>query len=154
MSHPADPPTPVPLWLRPQRLALGPGDLRIVLTDFEMRCALDALEELGMVNANVMLTQRDGSPWVEIDAVAQLPANLAFADVEEIAALAEGAARLVLWRYTGAVYRLDEHGAVEDDPIWRPLPSDVVREEPRSGRAGGPVNPPTGPAPPTSGLPS
>lgn len=153
MSHPADPPTPVPLWLAPQRLALGEGDLRIVLTTFELRCVADALDALGMSNANAMLTQRDGSPWIEIDAVAQLPTNLAYADVEEIAALADGAIRLALWRYTGAVYRIGESGAVDDDPIWRP-PSGVITEEPRIGKAGGLANPPGEPAPPTQDVPS
>ena len=42
-----------------------------------------------------------GSPWLQVEAWVHL----------------EGDYKLALWRATGAVHELDEHGAVKDDPI-------------------------------------
>jgi hypothetical protein len=74
-----------------------------------------------------MVTQRDGSPWLEFDVVVPfhmeardhvrqevegLPAH------DKLATFAHGGTyRFALWRYTGAVYRVGGDGAVEDDPI-------------------------------------
>lgn len=75
--------------------------------------------------ANMRLAHRYGSPWLECAAVVTtLPrTTIAFDELAEHArAEVEHArvVRLALWRRTGDVYRLDEHGAVGEDPIYRP----------------------------------
>lgn len=115
---PADPPTPVPLHLAPIEAPLGPEDLRIVLTTDELRAVVETCEMLDLDLGYVMLTQRDGSPWVEI-AVAETE-RVARPFDPATATPIRAATKLALWRYTCAVYRLDEFGAVEDDPIFRP----------------------------------
>ena len=153
-EHPADPPTPIPHYLAPIRVALGESDLRIVATLRELAAVCAVLHELGLDTANVMLTQRDGSPWLEIDAVAAPEQALTLGETARFALDHGGVVSLALWRYTLAVYRIDEHGAVEDDPVWRPPPPGTT-EGSRTDNAGGPgTNPPTGPDPPTSGVPS
>lgn len=47
------------------------------------------------------LSVESDSPWMSVDAWVYV----------------EGWYKLALWRATGAVYELDEHGAVKDDPI-------------------------------------
>lgn len=50
---------------------------------------------------NLTINVEKGSPWLSVDAWIYL----------------EGEYRLALWRATGAVYELDEHGAVKEDPL-------------------------------------
>jgi hypothetical protein len=102
---PFDPPNPIPAWLTPQGGPLfhSDEDLRIVLTVKEFASLATLLGSHGVTFgewSNVMLTLRDGSPWLEV-------------------AVASGghAAQYALWRYTGNVYRVGANGAVEDDPL-------------------------------------
>lgn len=118
-THPADPPSPIPTWLTPQRMALGASDLRMVATLHELRAVVAVLVLLGLEQANVMLTHRDGSPWIEIDAVAAPEQQLTLGETARFALEQGGVVSLALWRYTLAVYRV-VNGAVEDDPVYRP----------------------------------
>lgn len=62
----------------------------------QVQAALEGKEVAGL-----QLTVENGSPWLQIDARVYL----------------EGIIKLALWRATGAVYRVGEDGAVEDDPF-------------------------------------
>jgi hypothetical protein len=75
-------------------------ELRFTVTPAELRAIAGALDVLDVQHGNAMLTARDGSPWLEVDV-----------------AMTHQLVRLALWRRTRAVYRVDEHGAVADDPI-------------------------------------
>jgi hypothetical protein len=123
MSNPADPPTPIPSFLYPQPGPIGDGDLVMTATAEEWQRIAELVERVA--NARQVRTlHRDGSPWLEI-AVAIGPAQaqtLADADLNLY-----GVERFALWRYTLAVYRVGDDGAVEDDPILppiNPLPED------------------------------
>lgn len=108
----------------------GADDMTLVLERLEL-AALDAAlalvehEELdrGERLANMRLLHRDGSPWLECSAVVTtLPHTATATALDELARTELEHARVVrlaLWRRTCDVYRLDEHGAVEDDPIYR-----------------------------------
>jgi hypothetical protein len=65
-----------------------------------------ALASKFSVNDVVKLTisVEKGSPWLSVDALIWM----------------NGPHKLALWRYTGAVYELDKHGAVKDDPLLPP----------------------------------
>lgn len=117
----ADPPIPVPPWLSPLRSPLGIDDLCLVLSRRELDAIADALDGLGLGDAQLRLVHRDGSPWIELDVV-EVPERYVVAFHERVQRLGRERAsrRFALWRYTGAVYELDEHGAVPDDPIYRP----------------------------------
>jgi hypothetical protein len=60
-----------------------------------------AIKELDVTKATLIV--EPDSPWLCFDVWVHL----------------EGERKFALWRYTGAVYRVDEHGAVEDDPFIR-----------------------------------
>lgn len=121
------PPNPIPEHLWPQRAPLGPGDLRAVPSTAELRTIGRVLDHLHLAGFT-MITQRDGSPWLEFDVVVPFHAearDYARREVDDLPAPADGLAglgpggvqRFAIWRYTGKVYRCDAHGAVEDDPI-------------------------------------
>jgi hypothetical protein len=113
-----DPPSPVPRHLWPQRNApIAGDDMRMALSTLEIRAMARALDLEG-VAGQCLVTQRDGSPWVEIDAVSPALGESRQAVAGEVEDLAPwGIYRYAIWRYTGKVYRLDRNGAVEDDPI-------------------------------------
>jgi hypothetical protein len=56
---------------------------------------------LGFEVEKLTIVVAKGSPWLSVDAWIHL----------------EGEHKLALWRATGAVHELDEHGAVRDDPL-------------------------------------
>lgn len=117
-----DPPRPLPAHLRPRLAEVDDetiivGDvLRFTATLDELDAAVTALRSLGLRQAQVMLTHRDGSPWLEVDAV---PVPVSEADWPTT--WVEAPHRLALWRYTLAVYIVGHDGAVVDDPIYRPV---------------------------------
>jgi hypothetical protein len=100
--------------------------LRVVPTTAELRQIARVLDHERLAGF-AMLTQRDGSPWLEFDVV--VPFHMEARDQvrqeveglpnhERLATFAHGGTyRFALWRYTGAVYRVGGDGAVEDDPI-------------------------------------
>jgi hypothetical protein len=115
-------PRPIPSWLYPPRTPLGDGDQVLSPSAEELRTmalALDACEGTPLM---VRIVHRDGSPWVEFD-VATGPERppQSLDEATRLAILSRPSAyrveRFALWRYTLDVYRLDESGAVEDDPI-------------------------------------
>ena len=127
MSHPADPPRPIPDYLRPQRSPLGPDDLRLVPTTAELRVIAKVLDH-DRIAGQAMVTMRDGSPWLEFDVfvpahgdgrdwarpeVSHLPEP-----TDAVADLAPpGIYRYAIWRYTAKAYRCAANGEVDDDPI-------------------------------------
>jgi hypothetical protein len=117
------PPRPLPTYLWPQRGVLGPGDLRTVPSTGELRMMARTLERDHLAG-QLMVTQRDGSPWLEFDVFVPFHGEARQYVQRELpkpGALAPGGIyRYALWRYTGAVYRVDHEGAVEDDPILTP----------------------------------
>jgi hypothetical protein len=125
--HPADPPSPIPAHLWPQRSSLGPEDLRIAPSTAELR-VIGKLLDHERIAGQAMVTMRDGSPWLEVDVF--VPFDVEARDwargetlllpepSDAVAGLGPpGIYRFAIWRYTGKAYRCDEHGAVEDDPI-------------------------------------
>lgn len=125
--HPADPPSPCPPYLWPQRSPLGPDDLRIAPTTAELR-VIGRLLDHDRIAGQALVTMRDGSPWLEVDIYvpamgeARDYARPEVADLPEpsdaVAGLAPpGIYRYAIWRYTAKAYRCDSHGAVDDDPI-------------------------------------
>jgi hypothetical protein len=129
-EHPLDPPTPMPDYLWPQRAPLGPDDLRLVPSTRELRTIAQLLDH-ERIAGFAMLTMRDGSPWLEVDIA--VPAHGEARDylrpevvdlpepVDRVAGLVPpGVYRFAIWRYTAKAYRVDVHGAVEDDPIELP----------------------------------
>lgn len=117
-----DPPRPLPDYLRPRlvdghpdELIVG-SDLRLVASLDELEHAVRALRALGVGDAQVLVTHREGSPWLELDAI----------DVPRAASdpwpdsWRDAPTRLALWRYTLAAYSVGADGAVSDDPIYRP----------------------------------
>lgn len=121
-----DPPRPLPPYLWPQRSPLGPEDLRTVPSTRELRAIVSLLDHEHLAGFT-MITQRDGSPWLEFDVV--VPFHVSGRDwlrhevdgtppSEDFAGLARGGTyRFALWRYTNRIYRVGGDGAVEDDPI-------------------------------------
>ena len=123
----ADPPNPIPEHLWPQGGQPGPDDLRVAISTAELRVVARVLDH-DRIAGQAMMTQRDGSPWLEVDVfvpshgeardvmrpeVAYLPEPL-----DAVAGLAPpGIYRYAIWRFTGRAYRVDRDGAVEDDPI-------------------------------------
>jgi hypothetical protein len=109
-----DPPRPLPSYLWPQRdVPLGDEDMVIAPSTSELRVIARLLDAERLAGFTRVI-QRDGSPWVEVDVV--VPA-LELASDGNAATRPTGIYRYAIWRYTGAAYRLDEHGAVENDPI-------------------------------------
>jgi hypothetical protein len=115
---PLDPPSPIPHHLHPQRVAIGPEDMRLTLSTLELRAIAAALDHDG-VAGQCLITQRDGSPWVEVDAVTPVLGSSRQAVAGEVTGEMApwGTYRYAIWRYTGKVYHCDRYGAVEDDPI-------------------------------------
>jgi hypothetical protein len=113
-------PCPLPEHLRPrlagddQQLIHG-DDLRFVASLDELEASVAALRALGVEHAQVLLTHRDGSPWIEIDAVPVPETEAGWPEH-----WGQAPHRLALWRYTLAVYVVGPDGAVPDDPIYRP----------------------------------
>jgi hypothetical protein len=105
---------PIPRHLHPLSSALEvPDDLIVVLRAEEL--AQIARAVAAIVDArSVRVVHRDGSPWIELGVATgpELAEPFPPADMSRY-----GVRRLALWRYTLAVYELDEHGAVGDDPI-------------------------------------
>lgn len=97
-----DPPNPIPAWLMPLGGPLGDEDLCIVLSSRELE-AVAQLLIFERLMGQLMLTHRDGSPWLEVAVAVEHPAPRS--------------ARYAIWRYTGRVYRVGADGAVEDDPL-------------------------------------
>jgi hypothetical protein len=58
-----------------------------------------AIKDLDVTKATLVV--EPDSPWLQIDVWVHL----------------EGERKFALWRYTGAVYNVDEHGAVVEDPF-------------------------------------
>lgn len=118
---PADPPTPVPPFLQPLGVSppLGPGDLLLVATRDELAAICAACVALDLDLSILRVVHRDGSPWIEFVAVRLDRQARAWSEVVGAAATGEPQ-RFALWRYTLAVYRIGDDGAVEDDPVWRP----------------------------------
>jgi hypothetical protein len=113
------PPRPIPEHLWPKSAPLGPDDLRAIPSTGELRAIVKALD-VTHVAGWVMLTQRDGSPWLEVDvAVPFEPEARDFVRGEcgsdDLAP--GGIYKFAVWRYTGAVYAVGPDGAVPDDPI-------------------------------------
>lgn len=127
VSNPADPPSPVPDYLWPQRGALAGDDQRIAITTEEIRMLTRVLEE-EQLSGVTLVTQREGSPWLELDVAQTFTAPrdrrpitdaLATLDPDEFVDVAAAGRvyRFALWRYTCSVYRVGQDGAVEDDPF-------------------------------------
>jgi hypothetical protein len=122
------PPHPIPEHLWPGRTTpLGPEDLRIAPSTGELRVIAQVLDH-ERIAGQALVTMRDGSPWLEVDVA--VPAmdesrGAVRGEVDDlpepfhaVAGLAPpGIYRFAVWRYTGRAYRVDQHGAVEDDPI-------------------------------------
>jgi hypothetical protein len=102
VTYDLGPPNPIPPYLMPLGDPLGDEDLRIVLSSAEVFAiaTLIVRDQREKLDAQLMLTHRDGSPWIEI-AIAKRGESRRYA----------------LWRYTGRIYRQGPDGAVEDDPI-------------------------------------
>jgi hypothetical protein len=105
----AAPPHPIPPWLAPDADPPAAGEYLVMVATAEEWLAIASF--IGTLDdmpegANVRTVWRDGSPWLEIDLVLGREAHR----VE----------RFVLWRYTLAIHRLGDDGAVEDDPVWTP----------------------------------
>ena len=113
-------PRPLPQHLRPRLVPAGDdeivvgNDLRFVCSLAEIVVVQAALTSLDLLHAQVLLTHREGSPWIEIDAV-RVPYS---ADEPWPASWGDAPIRLALWRYTLDVYRVGDDGAVGDDPIY------------------------------------
>jgi hypothetical protein len=123
-----DPPNPIPEHLFPgPRVPLGSDDLRAVPSTAELRTIAKLLDHFHLAGFT-MVTQRDGSPWLEVDVAVPFhfeAREFVRQEVDDLPAPADGLAGLgpggvhkfAIWRYTGKAYRCDMHGAVEDDPI-------------------------------------
>ena len=118
----ADPPHPIPPYLQPIAAPLGPGDLCLVVTSDELMAITAFLGgDLNLHPSMLRIVHRDGSPWIEFAAVRIDREARVWTNVMSAAAAELEAARpqqFALWRYTLAVYRIGDDGAVEDDPIW------------------------------------
>lgn len=92
----------------------GEDLLRFAATTGELRQVVRAFDALGIEHGNVLLTVRDGSPWLEADVatgpVEAIPFPPPDPSVFDLV-------RLALWRRTGAVYVVGSDGAVADDPV-------------------------------------
>ena len=121
------PPYPIPSWLAPIRSPLGPEDLRMVPSTKELRTMVAVLDHEQLAGWT-MVTHRDGSPWVEFDVVVPFHGEARDYVRPEVDGLPSrsdrldglgpgGTFRFAIWRYTCKAYRVDHHGAVEDDPI-------------------------------------
>jgi hypothetical protein len=123
-----DPPNPIPehLWPGPH-IPLGSDDLRAVPSTAELRTIAKLLDHFHLAGWT-MVTQRDGSPWLEVDVAVPFHGearDFVRREVDDLPAPADGLAGLgpggvhkfAIWRYTGKAYRCDAHGAVEDDPV-------------------------------------
>jgi hypothetical protein len=109
---------PIPPHLHPIPATLGEDDLMFMATSEELAAIAAAIAELQIAFAVTRLIHRDGSPWIEIDAIET--DRVARAWTDQIAAEPRRTVRLALWRYTLAVYRVGADSAVEDEPIWTP----------------------------------
>jgi hypothetical protein len=116
------PPKPIPSWLYPPRTPLGDGDQVLSPSAEELRALAAALGACTGTPLMLRIVHRDGSPWLEFDVATgpeQPPQSLD--EATRLAILSRPSAysveRFALWRYTLDVYRVDETGAVEDDPI-------------------------------------
>jgi hypothetical protein len=100
----------------PDDVVMVGNDLRLVATLDELEAVVGALRSLELDQAQVMLTHREGSPWLEADAV-RVPRH---AGERWPSGWQQAPVRIALWRYTLAVYVVGPDGAVADDPIYRP----------------------------------
>lgn len=94
------------------------------------------------------LPQEDQQTWLDIaEAIQDCDLTIGRATVKlearspwVVVEVPDGA--IAIWKSTGAVFREDVHGAVEDEPIKLPAPSDLITET--DGRAHGePLGTPT-----------
>lgn len=121
-----DPPRPLPAHLRPRLVEADDdtivlsNDLRLVASLDELDAAVAALRSLGLGHAQVLITHRDGSPWLEVDAV-PVPEH----EQGWPPSWGEAPTRVAVWRYTLAVYVVGPDGAVADDPFYRPAQEDA-----------------------------
>jgi hypothetical protein len=128
-EHALGPPSPIPDWLYPQRSSLGSEDLRVAPSTAELRVIARLLDH-ERIAGQALVTMRAGSPWLEIDvAVPALggdrdvvrpevtPARRPNPRAAPLGLAPPGVYRYAIWRYTAKAYRVDVHGAVEDDPI-------------------------------------
>lgn len=106
-----EPPKPLPDYLRPQLVEADDAPLTTSLSHLRFVASLDelvtvsgALTRLGLDDAQIMLTHREGSPWLEIAAV---PVPRAAGDAWP-SSWDAAPVRLAVWRYTHAVYRVEE----------------------------------------------
>lgn len=100
----------------PETSPVFDGDLRVVPSTEELRCIARLLDHEGLAG-QAMLTQRGGSPWIEVSVYVPHTVIAFDADALEVVAT-PGTHRYAIWRYTCAPYRIGSDGAVEDDPIW------------------------------------
>lgn len=121
-----EPPRPIPPHLRPYPDEWGaatyPGDLVFVIsTDELMAIAAFIGGDMNLHPAILRLVHREGSPWIEFSAVQIDRQARAWTDelsAELLAELGGRVRRFALWRYTLAVYRIEDDGSVGDDPVW------------------------------------
>lgn len=89
--------------------------LRFTATADELRAIAHAFNVLELAYANVMLTWRDGSPWIEVAAVPTRAHAVASSSPTELTTYEP--IRLALWRRTRAVHLVEPDGAVVEDPL-------------------------------------
>lgn len=120
VDDPHGPPRPLPSYLQPNAGPIWEGDLRLAISTAGLR-QLAKLLDVERLAGQVLLTLREGSPWLEVAvAVPMYGEGRAFVARElDDTLLASGGLvhKFAVWRYTEAVYRVGADGAVEDDPI-------------------------------------
>lgn len=121
MSHP---PRPIPEWLQPQSTPLADDALRIAPSTEELRTIVTLLDYERLAG-QTMVTQRDGSPWLELAVVVPEHATprdqahaLGRAPMLPVMPPEPGVYKYAIWRHTCLPYRVGPDGAVEDDPLW------------------------------------
>lgn len=112
----ADPPTPVPPYLRPMQVPLGPGDERVGPSTEELRLIARLLDHEQLAG-QTLVTMRSGSPWLELDVAVPVSAGRAVVDGQVDKLPRGGIYKYAIWRHTCKAYRLGRDGAVEDDPF-------------------------------------
>jgi hypothetical protein len=114
------PPRPLPDYMQPGSggAPLMGDDLRFALSTKTLR-VLARLLDSEQLAGQVLLTHREGSPWLEIAVAVPLHEEGRVHVAPEVKELASGglAYKFAIWRYTERIYRVGADGAVEGDPI-------------------------------------
>jgi hypothetical protein len=97
---------------------LGEDDLCMVITSDELAAIVTACHALGIEFATMRLVHRHGSPWIEIGMIEHDRKARVWTETMTMPGVAS-VRKLALWRYTLAVYLLED-GAVVEGPIWEP----------------------------------